>query len=397
VRGRVLLVFRGFVPDYIYCHKLLKGVAGRPEIRLKWPRVPKSREKPKAKQLARYSYRTNEPSLLLEENSKRVGMARRPLSRIYRIHEEIMSGSYPNCTSLAEEFGVERKTIQRDITFMRDELRLPVVYDEQTHGYFYTTDVSGFPVFKTTTQELAGLFLARRALESVRGTPMADTLRSAFARLTRGMMGQVRFSWADLDEAFSRKVVEQNPRDVRRFGEIAKAVLDRRELHFHYRKLHAERAELRRVRPLHLGEVEGGWYLIGFDLDRGALRTFALPRMSRLQKMPTRFERPPGFVGADYLKRSFGIWNVAGDESRNVVRVELSGYAAQLAQERRWHPSQETIVLNSRATRVEVRFEVGSLVEVQRWVLSFGHRAKVLAPPELATMVRDEVRKMADS
>jgi predicted DNA-binding transcriptional regulator YafY len=35
------------------------------------------------------------------------------------------------------------------------------------------------------------------------------------------------------------------------------------------------------------------------------------------------------------------------------------------------------------------------LFEVQRWVLSWGHWAKVLAPAELTKMVADEIRLMA--
>jgi proteasome accessory factor B len=96
------------------------------------------------------------------------------------------------------------------------------------------------------------------------------------------------------------------------------------------------------------------------------------------------------------LKQSFGIWNVAGDHSRQVVRVELRNYAARLAQERRWHPTQELQLKNAKGTRVEVRFEVGRLEEVMRWVLGFGSQAKVLGPTELVRMVRDEVRKMSD-
>ena len=79
-----------------------------------------------------------------------------------------------------------------------------------------------------------------------------------------------------------------------------------------------------------------------------------------------------------------------------MVRIELRNYAARLAQERRWHPTQEVTVLNDRGTRVEVRFEVGRLEEVVRWVLSFGSQAKVIAPPELSKMVRREVRAMQD-
>jgi len=126
------------------------------------------------------------------------------------------------------------------------------------------------------------------------------------------------------------------------------------------------------------------------------LRTFALPRMSRVKISSIRFDRPRSFDGSGYLKQSFGIWNVSGDHSRHLVRVELKHYAARLAQERRWHPTQDIIPLNAKGSRIEVRFEVGRLEEVLRWVLSFGRQAKVLGPPELAGMVRDEVRAMSE-
>ncbi len=331
---------------------------------------------------------------LMENANERVGITRRPLFRIYEIHAAILQGNYPNCTGLAEKLSVERKTIQRDITFMRDEFKLPIVYDDAQHGYYYDRDVSDFPVFQTTAEELAGLFLTRNALESVRGTALAAVLHEAFAKLTRGMLGKVQFAWGDLDQAFTRKVVEQDPRDIKRFGEIAQAVLNQRVTNFYYRKLGADTGELRRVHPLHLGEVDGGWYLIAYDLERDALRTFALPRMSRIKTLNKCFERPLGFEGRAYLKQSFGIWNVAGDHSRYLVRVELRNYAARLAQERRWHPTQDLVPLNAKATRVEVRFEVGRLEEVLRWVLSFGSQAKALAPPELVRMVGDEVEAM---
>jgi len=331
---------------------------------------------------------------LMADTNDRIGKTRRPLYRIYEIHAAIRSDSYPNCNQLSKQLGVQRKTIQRDITFMRDELKLPLVYEETLHGYYYDADVSDFPVFQTTSEELAGLFLARTALESVRGTPLAEVMQNVFAKLTRGMLGKIQFAWNDLDEAFSRKSIESSPRDVKLFGKIADAVLNQLVTTFYYRKLGAETSELRRVNPLHLGEVDGGWYLIALDMEREALRTFALPRMTRIKVLQKTFTRPQGFAGNDHLKQSFGIWSVAGDHSRQVVRVELKNYAARLAQERRWHPTQEIFPLNAKATRVEVRFEVGRLEEVLRWVLSFGSQAKVIGPPELVKIVRTEIEAM---
>lgn len=340
---------------------------------------------------------SNEVSLLMEDSRRRAGITRRPLLRIYEIHAAIREGNFPNCSMLARKLGVQRKTIQRDITFMRDELRLPIVYDGTQHGYFYDQDVSDFPIFQTTVEELAGLFLARQALESLRGTKLAEVIGNAFSKLTRGMLGQIRFSWSDLDDAFTRKVVEQHPRDIKRFGQIAEAILNQNSMSFFYRKLGADSSAARKVQPLHLGEVDGGWYLIAHDLGRDALRTFALPRITRLKISNDRFDRPKGFSGRAYLNQSFGIWHVAGDDSRHLVRVELRNYAARLAHERRWHPTQELIPLNAKGSRVELRFEVGRLEEVMRWVLGFGSQARVLGPPELIAMVRSELEAMCQS
>ncbi|MCH2064569.1 MAG: WYL domain-containing protein, partial [Roseibacillus sp.] len=115
------------------------------------------------------------------------------------------------------------------------------------------------------------------------------------------------------------------------------------------------------------------------------------PRMTRCRVTTRSFERPEDFDGPEYLQNSFGVWTDAGDEALHVVRVELRDYAARVAQERRWHPTQELRLLNRAGNRVEICFHVSRLEEILRWVLSWGSKAKVLGPPELKKLVRDEI------
>ena len=61
------------------------------------------------------------------------------------IHEQLSSGKKPNCTTLADEFEVSTKTIQRDLDFMRDRWTLPIAYDEAEHCYCYTAPVNNLP------------------------------------------------------------------------------------------------------------------------------------------------------------------------------------------------------------------------------------------------------------
>jgi proteasome accessory factor B len=179
--------------------------------------------------------------------------------------------------------------------------------------------------------------------------------------------------------------------DARLFGALSDAILQGREIGFTYRKLTGDVPEPRRVRPYHLGQVDHGWYLFGFDLDRGAVRTFALPRITDLEVTATPFERPADFSLRHHLGGSFGVWNYpeaeGGDQD---VRVVFRGYAARVVAERRWHPSQEIAPRKGEEEAIELRLRLRGLEEVARWVLSWGRWAEVLGPEELRCRVREE-------
>ena len=53
-------------------------------------------------------------------------LSRPPIERMLRIHEELRRGAFTNCTRLAAQLEVSRKTVVRDIAFMRDRLDLPI-------------------------------------------------------------------------------------------------------------------------------------------------------------------------------------------------------------------------------------------------------------------------------
>lgn len=322
------------------------------------------------------------------------GWTRRPLHRIYEIHTWVKAGRYPNCQQLAKELEMTAKTVQRDINFMRDELNLPLAYDEQRHGYFYEKPVGDFPLLQLSRRELVTLFLARQALATVRGTRLEQELAQTFERLTAGLSDEVSFSWSELDAAFSVRATGVVEADARLFGALSDAILQGREIGFTYRKLTGDAPERRRVRPYHLGQVDHGWYLFGFDLDRGAVRTFALPRIADLEVTGVPFDRPGDFSLRSHLGGSFGVWNYpeAGDEE---VRVVFRGYAGRVIAERRWHPTQEITPCDGEDGAIELRLRLRGLEEVARWILSWGRWAEVLAPPALKERVRDEAAEVA--
>lgn len=328
---------------------------------------------------------------------KKAEGTRRPLERVVRIHELVTRGNYPNCSGIARELEVNRKTIQRDINFMRDELDLPIEYSDGNHGYHYTRQVNEFPLLKTTAEDLVALILARNALDPLRGSAFEAALRSGFQRLQASMKDQVTIPWSDLDQAFSVKSTGMTERDVFLFNRLAQAVLESRELEFEYRKLNSEEVLKRRLQPYHLTEIDGGWYVIGYDLLRKARRTFAVQRMKGVQVSNTKFIRAQDFRLDDHLAGSFGVWSGdAGDKGKvHDVRIRFTGFAARVVGERRWHPSQEIVDLDGKGNEIEIRMELSALQDISRWVMGFGSQAEVMAPKELREDVGRELKAAA--
>jgi proteasome accessory factor B len=313
--------------------------------------------------------------------------SRPPLERMMRIHERIRAGAYPNCRKLASELEVSPKTVQRDIDFMRDRLGLPIDYDQLRFGFYYTEAVANFPNIEVSQGEIIALFVARKALEQYRGTSFERSLRTAFQKITDTLRDKVDFQWGSLDSAISFRGLGTSVADLHLFEIVSKAVIESRELEFEYKKAKSPRYELRRVRPYHLACVSDQWYLFGFDLDRTQIRTYVLQRMRAVRRTGARFHRPADFSINKHLSDSFGVFSAHGHYS---VRVRFDALAGQIVSERQWHGSQKIKALPDGG--VEMRLELGSLEEIERWILSWGKRARVLGPPELIQRIRATLR-----
>jgi proteasome accessory factor B len=308
-----------------------------------------------------------------------------------RIHDELRRGSLTNCTKLVAILGVCRKTVLRDLAFMRDRLDLPIEFDPLIQAYRYTHPVTSFPTVHVTEGELLALLVAQRALEQYRGTPFHRSLEIAFEKLAGGLRDRISFSPADELRAVSFKNSGLGKTDLAVFNSLSGAVLRQMEVEFAYRKPGESERSHRRVRPYHLAHRENLWYLIAFDVERSAMRTFALPRISDVAVTKQRFAKPEDFSAESFFAAALGVLGGAG-EHRVVIR--FSADAADRIREREWHETQELRDLPGGA--VELTLTLGALAEVERWVLGWGPAAEVIGPPELRNRLCDAARRIAE-
>jgi predicted DNA-binding transcriptional regulator YafY len=318
--------------------------------------------------------------------------SRPPLERMLRIHQALQSGKFPNASTLAAEIEVASKTIHRDIEFMRDRMNLPIQYSGAHNGYFYEGEVSAFPTLQITEGELFALVVAEKALQQYRGTSFEKPLLSAIKKMEQSLPDTISLNLADVGQAISFRTRVEPILDLKIFDGLARAVAQRQQIELDYRKPGAGKAEVRTVDPYHLANINGEWFLFAFDHARKDIRKFVPARIQGIKPTGKSFERSKKFSLEKELRDSFGVHSGEGEFE---VVLRFNARAADYIREKKWHESQRLQELKNGG--VELHLKLSSLVEIERWVLSWGGDAKVIKPRELFEAVRNAAKKILQS
>ncbi len=304
-----------------------------------------------------------------------------------RIHQTLQTAAFPNASTLAREIEVATKTIHRDIGFMRDRLNLPIEFDPARNGYHYTEEVSAFPTMQITEGELFALVVAEKALQQYRGTSFEKPLLSALKKMEQALPDTISLNLADIGQTISFRTRAEPVLNLEIFDALARAVARRQQLELAYRKPGQGQPEKRLVDPYHLANINGEWFLFAHDHARKDIRTFVPARIQSVKPTGKAFERSQKFSLEKRLQDSFGVHS--GEGNHEVV-IHFNPRAADYIREKKWHESQRLREL--RGGGVELRMKLSSLVEIERWILSWGGDAKVVKPRELAAAVRQSAR-----
>jgi predicted DNA-binding transcriptional regulator YafY len=315
--------------------------------------------------------------------------SRPPVERMLRIHQALQSGRYPNGASLAIELEVSSKSIHRDLEFMRDRLGLPLAYDPARKGYHYTEEVGNFPTLQITEGELFALLVAEKALQQYRGTTFERPLLSAFKKMAASLPDTVSLNIADWEQTISFRTRAEPILNLEIFDALSKAAGQRAQLQLTYRKPGQRATELRVVDPYHLANINGEWFLFAWCHLRKDIRTFVPARIQAAEPTGRTFARPHKFSLEKRLRDSFGVQSGQGHFE---VVIQFNELVADYIREKKWHESQ--VVREMKDGGLELRMNLSSLGEVERWVLGWAGNARVLQPPELAASIADAARKI---
>jgi proteasome accessory factor B len=314
------------------------------------------------------------------------------MERMLHIHQRLSAGDRFTCTQLGRDLEVARKTLVRDFAFMRDRLGLPVEFDPVRNTYRYTEPVGAFPTLQISEGEVFSLLIAQKALEAYRGTPFHRQLSTSFAKLTAGLRETVSFTPSAEANAVSFKQFGIGKSDAEVFARLSQAVVRQLEVEFDYRKPGEAAGERRQVRPYHLTNRQNLWYLVAFDVGRGAMRTFALPRVADVAVAKTKFRRDEAFSPEAFFAKALGAHSGGAGNFKVVIRFGRG--SADRIREREWHESQTLRDLADGGAELTLR--LGALEEIERWILEWGPEAEAVQPRELRERLRETARALLE-
>ncbi len=314
------------------------------------------------------------------------------MERVFRIMELINSRNYPDVQRFIEEFGVDRRTIMRDLRFLRESLGAPLVYDKNKKGYCFTDYFTITPPKKLDELDLLTLQFLQHSLMAYRSTGIGKKMLESFEHMFGLLTGDTR--WRELDSmvAFRGEAQTIDPnQELNTLKLIFSAIRSKSVLSFTYHP-RKKPADKREVEPHLLAVHKGRWYLYGIDCSIRALRTFAIGRITEIKCTHKGFHHLGEPITPDSLFRySFGMMAEEG-EPKEVV-IDFNRDAADLIRESLWHPEQKLENLENGGVRFRVKLT--SFYEIKPWILSWGVYAKVVSPQELVEEVSEALKSAA--
>jgi predicted DNA-binding transcriptional regulator YafY len=330
---------------------------------------------------------------MAKSTQRKPGKPAKKYSQAARLHDviRILEARYgATVDELAEECGVTRRTVYRDLDAIRDA-GYPLISEPEADGrvlYSFMTGFKKLPPITFSLEELMTLYLCRGQLGFLQGTPFQDDLDAIFGRIHSSLPPRSVAHLERIAEAASPKFQGQRDYAVKKelLKELRRALLYQYQIDLSYTPARRN-TETYRFDPYTVLFYGGALYLGGYAHNRKALRLFLVDRIEQLTVLDDRFEIPEDFSAGDLTGSAFGLI----DEERFMIRVRFGPEIGHLIRERTWHPSQEMVEEGDGS--LVLTFEASGEKEILAWLYSYLPYVQILEPKKLKEKFLENLQK----
>jgi len=300
---------------------------------------------------------------------------------------------------IMERFEVSRRTAER----MRDAVRevFPQVI-EIDHGdgfkrWRIQPSRRGMPVVPVSAEELASLHTAAESLRQEQRGDQANLIDSVVAKLRAVLAPDVlRRVEVDYDALVESEGLALRPGPRLRINssvmnDLRQAIMGDEQVRLHYRSRTTGSFSRFPVHPY--GFLYGKrHYLVAYNpyVEVDDFRLFSLSDIEKVERLGEPFDRLD-FNLNEYALQSFGVYQ---EEPADVV-WRVSPEATAEAREYLFHPTQS--FEDQPDGSLLVRFTAGGMLEMCWHLFTWGGAIQVIEPPELAALLRQQIRQVQKS
>lgn len=316
-------------------------------------------------------------------------MKRSRVGRMLQILTALQSGRNNRVDDLAQICTLSKRTIFRDLKELK-EIGIPCRYNTKTGTYstgpgFFLTPIN------LNRKEAMGLLLLVLAARSRIQIPFKNETLIAAMKLENNLHGEIRqYCNAILRNIYIKAGPEVKIDSFDKiFEQLENAILKKQVVHVSYYLPHEKRAVAIEPNPYHLIYNDYTWYVLGKSSFHRGIRAFRLNRIKELSKLDKGFVEDEKFDLNEYLGRA---WSLIPDGRLYHVKLRFLPEVAPNVTEVKWHRTQ--IVTFEDDGSATVQFRVDGLNEITWWILGYGDKVQVLAPPTLRQRIVQIAQKM---
>jgi predicted DNA-binding transcriptional regulator YafY len=230
-----------------------------------------------------------------------------PTTRVLAVLALLQAHGRMSGPELAQRLEVNIRTLRRYIIMLQD-LGIPIEAERGRNGAYVLSAGFKLPPMMFTNEEALALTVG---LISARHLNLADTDRaveSAIAKLERVMPLDLKSRVRALTETITLDPVRTSsaPPSEAVLSTMSSAAQLRQRVHIQYHPNQGEDTQ-RDFDPYRLTYYQHRWYAVGYCHLRQDLRSFRLDRVTQINLIDQRFERPAGFDPLSHLMQAIAI------------------------------------------------------------------------------------------
>ncbi|MCZ6517470.1 MAG: WYL domain-containing protein [Gammaproteobacteria bacterium] len=310
--------------------------------------------------------------------------------RFYKIQRLLTERRVVPRDVFLENLSVSRATFKRDLEYLRDRMRMPIVWDRAQGGYrIDETDPDAhthqLPGLWFSAEEIHALLTMEHLLEGLQPGMLTNLVRPLVVRI-RQILGTGDYTSAEVSRRIKIIQIGVRPVEHTHFQAISSALLSRHRLRITHHGRQSGESLTREVSPQRLVYYRDNWYLDAWCHLRKALRTFSLDGVESATVLGKRARDIKEQTLDETLGAGFGIFS--GHATQTAI-LRFDPIRARWVSKETWHSQQEGGFELDGAYVLKVPYSDPR--ELVMDILKYGEDVEVLAPAELRQMVRKQL------